>query len=105
MNWANSQTLKNRTPKERTPINPLARKFAFSERGSISVPATNVRTPLPSRARKLIQSVGRVESKKIPGDHADKNFNQGDRNSRPNRDQTRRKAEAHPNRSNEPNVL
>src|SRR5207249_7046811 len=48
------------------PINPLARRFAFSERASISVPARNVSTPLPSSARKLIQSVVAWIPRKFP---------------------------------------
>ncbi len=39
------------------PMAMLARRLARSETGSISAPARNVSTPLPSMARKLVQSV------------------------------------------------
>src|SRR6266478_4256131 len=44
----------------------LARKLAFNDTGSISAPARNVNTPLPSNARKLIQSVFAWRCKKFP---------------------------------------
>jgi len=54
---ANNQTTTNGTPNDRIPINPLTRRFALSERGSISAPARKVSTPAPNSARKLIHSV------------------------------------------------
>src|ERR1700746_590509 len=48
------------------PISRLARKLAFNDSGSISAPARNVNTPLPSKARKLIQSVFAWRRKKFP---------------------------------------
>src|SRR5207245_5255283 len=41
----------------------------------------------------------------IPGKNADENFNQRDRYSRPDRDQTRRQRQSHPNRGDKPDVL
>ena len=65
-NCANSQITTNGTPNDKIPINPLARRFAFNELGSISVPARNVRTALPSRARKLIHSIFAWSPRKFP---------------------------------------
>src|SRR5258708_9215533 len=48
------------------PISRLARKLAFNDSGSISAPARNVNTALPSNARKLIQSVFAWRCKKFP---------------------------------------
>src|SRR3989442_201661 len=56
-NCANIQTPTNGSRNERTPMLRLARMFARSEAGSISAPARNVSTPLPSIARKLTHSV------------------------------------------------
>jgi hypothetical protein len=47
----------NGSRNERTPIERLALRLVRSEAGSISAPARNVRTPLPSSARKLVHSV------------------------------------------------
>jgi hypothetical protein len=55
--WAKSHTTANGMANERTPINTLAGQLALSETGSISAPARNVSTPLPSNARKLVHSV------------------------------------------------
>src|SRR5947208_5936174 len=56
-NCANSHTTAKGMANERTPISTLARQLAFSEMGSISAPARNVSTPLPSSARKFVHSV------------------------------------------------
>src|SRR6266581_4510783 len=56
-NCANSQTTTNGAANERTPINTLTRQLALRETGSISAPARNVSTPLPSKARKFVHSV------------------------------------------------
>ena len=56
---ANSQTPTNGSRNDKIPMLMLARRFALSEAGSISAPARNVSTPLPSMARKLVHSVVR----------------------------------------------
>ena len=65
-NCAKSQTTPKGTVKERTPMSKLTRRFALSDRGSISAPARKVRTPLPSMARKLIHSLFAWRWRKFP---------------------------------------
>ena len=49
-NCAKSQTPRNGNRKDKTPMLRLARRFARNDTGSISAPARNVNTPLPSMA-------------------------------------------------------
>src|SRR5207247_3102193 len=56
-NCATNQTTANGAANESAPIRTLTRQLALSETGSISAPARNVSTPLPSSARKFVRSV------------------------------------------------
>jgi len=82
------------TAKDKTPMSRLARRFAFNERGSIFGSGQEREHAAAEQCQEIDPLVTGGQVKKVAGNDANENFDQGDRNSDPDRHKLAMRASA-----------